>query len=81
MFPIYIKMFIIRKRILGLATQKFVSDIITDALAYSKLRQQGQKDKKASGKVWDLHVDYLYRRINGLHLQWMILVLRYPNMA
>jgi hypothetical protein len=41
-----------RKRMLGLATQKFISDIATDALEHSKQRQQAilAKDKKLKVK-------------------------------
>ncbi|KAL3897197.1 MAG: hypothetical protein SGCHY_003583, partial [Lobulomycetales sp.] len=35
------------KRLLGLATQKFISDIATDALQHSKLRQQGASARAA----------------------------------
>jgi len=38
------------KRLLGLAAQKFISDIATDALQYSKLRQQSSSTKERSGK-------------------------------
>lgn len=36
------------KRLLALATQKFVADIATDAFQYSKVRQSGNRK---SGKV------------------------------
>ncbi len=36
------------KRLLGLAAQKFISDIATDALQYSKLRQQNTTAKDRS---------------------------------
>jgi transcription initiation factor TFIID subunit 10 len=42
------------KRLLALATQKFISDICTDAMQYARIRQssQLQKDKKAkAGKT------------------------------
>lgn len=38
----------VRKRLLALATQKFVADIATDAFQYSKVRQSGNRK---SGKV------------------------------
>lgn len=41
-------MFIHSKRLLALATQKFVSDIATDAFQYCKVRQSGNRK---SGKV------------------------------
>ncbi len=34
------------KRLMGLAAQKFVSDIASDAFAYAKLKQQGQTAKE-----------------------------------
>jgi hypothetical protein len=45
-----------RKRLLALATQKFVSDLAMDAMHYSKIRSQNamHKDKKGSSKVCNL---------------------------
>ncbi|KAJ2007177.1 hypothetical protein GGI02_003829 [Coemansia sp. RSA 2322] len=34
------------KRLLALATQKFISDVATDAFQYNRIRQQASKDKK-----------------------------------
>ncbi len=42
---------IYRKRLLGLASQKFISDIANDAMAYTKLRQQGQQTKDKKGAM------------------------------
>lgn len=46
------------KRLLSLVTQKFVTDIASDALQYSKVRQSSQsqkrKDKKLTLTVEDL---------------------------
>lgn len=39
---------ITRKRLLALATQKFVADIATDAFQYCKVRQSGNRK---TGKV------------------------------
>ncbi|KAJ9058924.1 hypothetical protein DSO57_1007327 [Entomophthora muscae] len=47
------------KRVLALATQKFVSDIATDAYQYAKIRNQAPKDRKTS-KVITCHSCLLY---------------------
>ncbi|KAJ3201994.1 Transcription initiation factor TFIID subunit 12 [Entophlyctis luteolus] len=48
------------KRLLALATQKFIADIAQDAFHYSKIRQQSTtKDKKASVKKTVLTVEDL----------------------
>ncbi|KAJ2478728.1 hypothetical protein IWW56_003543 [Coemansia sp. RSA 2131] len=38
------------KRLLALATQKFISDVATDAYQYSRIRQQASKEKKYHNK-------------------------------
>ncbi|KAJ2450127.1 hypothetical protein GGF42_004568 [Coemansia sp. RSA 2424] len=38
------------KRLLALATQKFISDVATDAFQYNRIRQQASKDKKFHNK-------------------------------
>ncbi|KAJ2058431.1 hypothetical protein GGH94_002181 [Coemansia aciculifera] len=38
------------KRLLALATQKFISDVATDAFQYNRIRQQASKDKKFLNK-------------------------------
>ncbi|KAJ2745017.1 hypothetical protein GGI20_002510 [Coemansia sp. BCRC 34301] len=38
------------KRLLALATQKFISDVATDAFQYNRIRQQASKDKKYHNK-------------------------------
>jgi len=48
------------KRVLALATQKFVSDIATDAYQYAKMRNQAPKDRKSGkGKKVTLTMDDL----------------------
>ncbi|KAJ1939520.1 hypothetical protein FBU59_004094 [Linderina macrospora] len=38
------------KRLLALATQKFISDVAADAFQYNRIRQQGTKEKKFQQK-------------------------------
>ncbi|KAJ2823514.1 hypothetical protein IWW50_003746 [Coemansia erecta] len=38
------------KRLLALATQKFISDVATDAFQYNRIRQQASKEKKYHSK-------------------------------
>ncbi|KAJ1889514.1 hypothetical protein LPJ66_007992 [Kickxella alabastrina] len=38
------------KRLLALATQKFISDVATDAFQYNRIRQQASKEKKFNSK-------------------------------
>ncbi|KAI9506157.1 hypothetical protein GGI25_002074 [Coemansia spiralis] len=38
------------KRLLALATQKFISDVVTDAFQYNRIRQQASKEKKFNSK-------------------------------
>ncbi|KAJ2451261.1 hypothetical protein EV183_003715 [Coemansia sp. RSA 2336] len=38
------------KRLLALATQKFISDVATDAFQYNRIRQQASKEKKFHSK-------------------------------
>ncbi|KAJ2395122.1 hypothetical protein GGI23_004422 [Coemansia sp. RSA 2559] len=38
------------KRLLALATQKFISDVTTDAFQYNRIRQQASKEKKFHSK-------------------------------
>ncbi|KAJ2657067.1 hypothetical protein IWW48_004718 [Coemansia sp. RSA 1200] len=38
------------KRLLALATQKFISDVATDAFQYNRIRQQASKEKKFYSK-------------------------------
>ncbi|KAJ1950732.1 transcription initiation factor TFIID subunit 10-like protein [Linderina pennispora] len=38
------------KRVLALATQKFIADVAADAFQYNRIRQQGSKEKKFQQK-------------------------------
>ena len=40
-----------RKRLLALATQKFIADVAADAFQYNRIRQQASKEKKILSKV------------------------------